>query len=497
MRGWGGYGKSKRSPRARWNCWLEESKVGDESGMSTNHAKRPNLKPISFLRSPDLFRLPRWLTSPAPDAGFQAARVEIMERNIVLPVKAVVLALLVYYMFFSKWFEDVYTYREAVLLTVRLFLLIYLVVNIGVGLMLVGMSELPFRLIREVVVMTALLDGLFWGSLTMVTGGFDSMLYWLFIGLIVRNAVSIPVASTQIVLNLIACGCFVVAGVAEVTITQVEPEWSEESNEPYILRFIVLLMMTACCYGVQVLFDKQRKVDEEAIEFAQRQQQLQSAGRLAAEIAHQLKNPLGVINNAAFTLQRTVKEGKTITQQIQFIREEVERSDRIITELMGYARLVEGRVEKLDVADELDQAIARVFPPALKYEVEIRREYAPALPPLLMQRTHLYETFENVLQNAREAMNGHGVIEVSTRVGDSYSVVVGIADNGPGIPREKLGQIFEPYFTTKEKGTGLGLAIVKHNTEIYGGTVRVESELGKGTRFILQFPAKTVMKLRK
>ena len=76
-------------------------------------------------------------------------------------------------------------------------------------------------------------------------------------------------------------------------------------------------------------------------------------------------------------------------------------------------------------------------------------------------------------------------------------MIISVADDGPGIPRDKVGQIFEPYFTTKEKGTGLGLAIVKHNTELYGGTVQVESELGKGTRFILDFPAKTVMKLRK
>ena len=80
---------------------------------------------------------------------------------------------------------------------------------------------------------------------------------------------------------------------------------------------------------------------------------------------------------------------------------------------------------------------------------------------------------------------------------ENYSVVISIADDGPGISRDKIGQIFEPYFTTKEKGTGLGLAIVKHNTELYGGTVQVESELGKGTRFTLQFPAKTAMKLRK
>ncbi len=460
-------------------------------------AARQDSKSAAFFRAPDWFRLPDWLTSHAPDFGHQATRVRSIERNIILPVKGAVIALLVWYLFFSKWFDDVYTFREAVLLTVRLFFLIYAVVNLAAAIILMGMDELPFKLIREVVLVEAVIDILFWGAMTVVTGGFDSMLYWLLLGLIVRNAVGVPVASTQIVLNLMVCACFLAAGLTEWGITQIEPEFFEESNEPYILRMVVLLLMTFCCYGLQVLFDKQRRVTEEAIEFAQRQQQLQSAGRLAAEIAHQLKNPLGIINNAAFTLQRTVKEGKTITQQIRIIREEVERSDRIITELMGYARLVEGRVEKLDIAEELEMAILRVFPPAVKYDVKVHRDYSPALPPLLMQRMHLSEAFVNLLQNAREAMNGRGNIYVSARIGENYSVVITIADDGPGIPRDKAAQIFEPYFTTKEKGTGLGLAIVRHNTELYGGTVAVESELGKGTRFVLQFPAKSVMKLRK
>ncbi len=458
---------------------------------------RQDPKSAAFFRTPDWFRLPDWLTSQAPDFGHQATRIRSVERNIILPTKGAIIVLLAWFLFFSKWFDEAYTFRDAVLLTVRLFFLIYVAVNLAAAIILVGMDELPFKVIREVVLVEAVVDILFWAAMTVVTGGFDSMLYWFCLGLIVRNAICLPTASTQIVLNLMLCACFLGAGLMEWAITQVEPELSEETNEPYILRMAVLLLTTFCGYGLQVLFDKQRRVNEEAVEFAQRQQQLQSAGRLAAEIAHQLKNPLGIINNAAFALQRTVKEGKTITQQIQIIREEVERSDRIITELMGYARLVEGRVEKLDIVQELDQAILRVFPPAVKYEVKIHRDYSPALPPLLMQRMHLAEALVNLLQNAREAMNGRGNISVSAQMGENYSVAIGIADDGPGIPLDKVGQIFEPYFTTKEKGTGLGLAIVKHNTELYGGTVQVDSELGKGTRFVLQFPAKTVMKLRR
>ena len=114
-----------------------------------------------------------------------------------------------------------------------------------------------------------------------------------------------------------------------------------------------------------------------------------------------------------------------------------------------------------------------------------------------MQKRHLSGVLVNLLQNAREAMHGRGEVSISARCGENDSVRILIADTGPGIPPDKRDKIFEAYFTTREKGTGLGLAIVKHNTEMYGGAVQVESEIGKGTRFVLEFPARILMRLSK
>jgi signal transduction histidine kinase len=269
-------------------------------------------------------------------------------------------------------------------------------------------------------------------------------------------------------------------------------------HENPVERMIVLIAWALCCYGIQVLFEKQKLAEAEATEFAVRQERLRTAGRLAAEIAHQIKNPLGIITNAAFCLQRTVGEGEAaVDEQIQIIREEVNRADQIITELMGYAQLAEGQVERLVVTEELDNAVQEVFPPAAKYPVKIHKNYEAALPALLMQKRHLGGVLVNLLQNAREAMNGRGEIEISTKYGENDSIRILIADNGPGIAPDKIDKIFEAYFTTREKGTGLGLAIVKHNTEMYGGTVKVQSELGKGTQFALEFPARILMRLSK
>ncbi|MSU20624.1 MAG: hypothetical protein EXS30_04435 [Pedosphaera sp.] len=467
---------------------------------------------MMIFRKQALRQLPRLLSVQAPDLAHQTDRFRYMERDVGLLVKAGIIGMLFYYLFFSNWLHELgdAAPREGEWDIIRRFFVIYVVINAGVASMLLGMRHLPVAWVQRVVFHIGWIDALFLAALTVVTGGFDSILYWAFLGLIVRNAVSNSIALRQISLNLIVSLCYFLAGVADVSATKwANPLWDEIvraasdegpqdlASESFLLRLVLLLLMTVCCFGVQVLFDKQRLADSESHEYTLRQKQLEAAGRLAAEIAHQLKNPLGIINNAAFTLQRTVKEGKAITQQIEMIREEVDRSDRIITELMGYAQLTEGKVERIDATEELDRALEKVFPVGAKYEVQIHRDYAPALPSLMMQRGHLSEVFMNILQNAREAMGGKGNISVGTRHGENYSVVVTIDDDGPGIPAEKLPKVFEPYFTTKERGTGLGLAIVKHNTEIYGGTVDVESELGKGTRFTISLPARTVMRIRR
>jgi signal transduction histidine kinase len=272
----------------------------------------------------------------------------------------------------------------------------------------------------------------------------------------------------------------------------------EDWGQPFVLRLVVLWLTAICCYGAQVLLERQRLATEEADEFATREGQLRSAGRLAAEFAHQIKNPLAVINNAAFSLERALRDGKTgAAQQIEIIQEEVSHADRIVTQIMGYAQLTEGRVEKLNVAEELERATAQVFPPAVPTGIRVHCKFDRTFPPLLMQRHHLSEIMLNLLKNAREAAGDNGNVYITADSRRDYAVEISVRDDGPGIPPDKIERVFEAYYTTKEHGTGLGLAIVKHNVELYGGTVRVESGLGKGAAFTLVFPAKTLMKLKK
>ena len=452
-----------------------------------------------------LQKLTRLLAAPTVEPSQRAMRIQTVEKDIVLPIKILLIIILVCY--FWHWSDDPKSPHGIALNYIRWFFEFYVAFNIAAAIVFLSRRQLGLRTLQWLMFAIGLTDGLLLGAIPVLDRGFDSNVYWVFPALILHNALAIPVAIPQLLLNVFVSFCFLIGGLADQKILSLQlaidklnplfqPNPDDNRIENPIERLIVLLLWAACCYGIQTLFEKQKRAEAEATEFAVRQERLHTAGRLAAEIAHQIKNPLGIITNAAFCLQRSVREGQTsVDEQIGIIREEVERADQIITELMGYAQLAEGKVERLEVADEIDNAILQVFPPAAKYSVEVHKDCDPNLPALLMQKRHFSGVLVNLMQNAREAMHGCGRIDISARIGANDSIVVVINDNGPGIAPDKIDKIFDAYFTTRAKGTGLGLAIVKHNTEMYGGNVQVQSELGKGTRFTLEFPPRILMKL--
>ena len=510
---------------------------------------------MPFLRSPKAKLLASLFKAPAVSPEQQSDRIRFMERDVCLTIKVILLSGLAYLLLLSDWFEGVPALGDTDIETVRKAFRAYLAANVIIGSIILAMDYLPVSLVQWSVFVINIVDGAFVSLLLVVTGGLESTLYWVFLVLVIRISVSITRVRLQIAVNLLLILCYLVAGLLDLTLHELN--WDEETPvlaQPALLtpvaagsvptnapalnaksidlkkrrqkpdtgdqqlevgqavllaitslsdrnalqllfsRVALLLLLAVSCYGINVLGDRHLEAQEEAREFNTRQEQLRSTGRLAAEIAHQLKNPLAIINNAAFSLQRSLGDAKPAAlQQLDMIREEVGRSDRILTELMGYAQLAEGRVERLDVREEVDNALQRVFPPALQHEVNIQITCADNFPPLLMQRAHLREALVNLLANARDALNSKGRIDVGVRLDAQGSVVISISDDGPGIPDYQRANIFEPYFSTKEKGTGLGLAIVRHNTEIYGGKVVMESTLGKGTTFTLTFPAKTTM----
>ncbi len=167
---------------------------------------------------------------------------------------------------------------------------------------------------------SSFVDGIFIAGMTLLTGGLDSILIWLFVVLIIRNSVSVPAGVSQLISSLVICLCYVLVAVLDVSVFQnldditrraLDLTTHDDLGQPFILRVAVLLLTTACCSGLELLLERQQLAAEEASEFAAREGQLRSAGRLAAEFAHQIKNPLAIINSAAFSLQRGLRAETT------------------------------------------------------------------------------------------------------------------------------------------------------------------------------------------
>ena len=450
-----------------------------------------------------------------PDERY--ARLKLMERDLGVPIKVFVLAITGYILFCTDEFKGT-QWLDVALEPVQEFFIGYVLVNVGAVVFLLFFNRWPLRVVHWVTLVMTFVDAMVVSALVVITGGLESMVYYVFVVLIIRNTISIPIPATQISINLLttagyAAAIFIWKGwFSQVTgldnnLSEVFPDAAtvevvsqanalaqdQYESSLFMIRIFFLVLMTALCYGVQVLFDRDQISQRELREYTLRREQLRSTGRLAAEIAHRLKNPLSIINNAAFSMQRHLTgENARAIKQLNMIRSEVDRSDMILTELMGYARLSEGRVERLNVKDEMHSSIENAFPAASNFEITIKQQISDALPPLMMQRAHLREILVNVLVNAREATSTGGVIEISCQPLHNYMIEIRIKDGGVGVPKDKVTRIFEAYFTTKEKGTGLGLAIVKQNTELYGGQIRVDSELGTGTEFILTFPTRAL-----
>src|SRR6266849_1105826 len=164
-----------------------------------------------------LGRMIKLLDIPAPEAAQWIRRISIMERDIMLPIKAAGIAM-IYSFYFTRWILVAHSELDVEVEAVETFFWVYVAINVVVAALLTRMQRLPLALMQWVVFVIILVDGIFLSALTLVTLGYRSFLYWLFLALIVRSAVSIPRATSQILLNLTIVTCYVLAGVIEISI---------------------------------------------------------------------------------------------------------------------------------------------------------------------------------------------------------------------------------------------------------------------------------------
>jgi signal transduction histidine kinase len=218
-----------------------------------------------------------------------------------------------------------------------------------------------------------------------------------------------------------------------------------------------------------------------------RQEKLAVLGQMAGSVGHELRNPLGVISNSVYYLKMTQPDvNEKIQKHLDIIEQQVHTSDKIIGDLLGFARNISVDQQALAVP-ELVRRVFERFP--LPAGVGLKLELPEDLPLVLADPAQMEQVLGNLTTNACQAMQAGGTLILSASLQKDW-VALAVKDTGTGIPPENMQKLFEPLFTTKAGGIGLGLAVSKKLAEANRGRIEVESEEGQGSTFTLYLPVK-------
>lgn len=226
---------------------------------------------------------------------------------------------------------------------------------------------------------------------------------------------------------------------------------------------------------------------------ARRSERLAALGQLSAGLAHEIRNPLGVIKGSAEMLNQKLQQSDELARELAgYIVSEVNRLSELVTEFLDFARPLHAEVHPADLTSLLDRVVKTVADRWNGKPVKVERNYAENLPLTPLDESLSEQAFLNLVQNAYEAMEETGGtlrVEVKReRQKDRDGVEVRLSDTGPGVPGNLRDEIFNPFVTTKKSGVGLGLSIVSKIIDGHQGTIRVENGPEGGAVFTLFFP---------
>ncbi len=222
-----------------------------------------------------------------------------------------------------------------------------------------------------------------------------------------------------------------------------------------------------------------------------RAERLAVVGRIASQITHEIRNPLNAISLNAELLEEELGPGGEgeARSLLRAIGREVDRLNGVIEDYLRFARLPKPQKARQDLNEILSDLLDFIAQEMAAARVEVRRQLGPGLPPVLADEGQLRAAFLNLLRNGREALPGGGTVTVATRLAEGGELETEVRDTGAGIPEDVLPHIFDPFYSTKEQGTGLGLAFALQVAQEHGGSLRCESQPGRGTAFFLRLPA--------
>lgn len=226
-------------------------------------------------------------------------------------------------------------------------------------------------------------------------------------------------------------------------------------------------------------FEALRSAQEELA----RKERLATLGQLAGSVGHELRNPLGVINNCVYYLRMIMPDDERFRKHLAILEREVATTNRIVSDLLDFARVKAPLREDTRLDDLVRGALVQLTIPST---VRVEARLDPDCPPVSVDPHQVRQILSNLILNALQAMPEGGTLGLTVGK-DERASYVAVEDTGPGIPSGNLTRVFQPLFTTKPTGIGLGLALARDLANTNGASLTVESQLGSGSRFLLRF----------
>ncbi len=232
------------------------------------------------------------------------------------------------------------------------------------------------------------------------------------------------------------------------------------------------------------------------LESAQRQliqtEKMASLGQLAAGVAHELNNPMGTITLFGRILQKELSDNPKWQEDIGLIVQEADRAAKIVKDLLNFSRKAKVKPGLVNINQLMEEALSLLVKKTMFHNIQVQKDLDSTLPTTFADADLLKQVLLNIILNGAQAMEGEGILTIKTKSekekGKAGRIRIQIEDSGQGIPQKNMAKLFDPFFTTKEKGTGLGLAIAYGIISQHKGTIKVKSQVGKGTIFTITLP---------
>ena len=252
------------------------------------------------------------------------------------------------------------------------------------------------------------------------------------------------------------------------------------------LLFIILRQIVK---KAEMILERRHEEQKALLAQLNQAEKLAALGEMIAGVAHEIRNPLGIISSTAELLRQRLAKYEPQDRLAQIIVEESNRLNQTVTEFLDFARPREPNLRPCDPEEILERNFELLQPEIDRRQITVDRNYNLNGHPLLADSDLLYRAFLNILINAIQALPAGGKITVTTQLGnDNKAGLIEIQDNGEGIEADAMQKIFNPFFTTKDTGSGLGLSIVKSIIESHRGTINIDSTPGQGTTVRIILP---------